>query len=96
MTLIKQNCNSFIHNVRHKDLLKELIRVFDGGTVNLHHWFLQCLGKASAEFSLARTLRAIHHDERNASVGGLTVQIKTKLSFNVILPNKRREVFHLV
>jgi hypothetical protein len=26
----------------------------------------------------------------------LTVQIKTKLSFNVILPNKRREVFHLV
>ena len=94
MTLIKQNCYIFIHDVRHKDLLEELVRVFDGGTVNLHHWFLQCLGKASTEFSLARTLRAIHHDERNASVRGLTIQIKTKLSFDVILPNEIREVFH--
>jgi hypothetical protein len=85
MRFIKQNSDITIHDDRHEDLFKELLAIFNGGTVDLKQWLFQLLGESLREFCLAQTLCSIEHKEGGDVSCLISIKIKVELLLDVAL-----------
>ena len=91
MSLIKQYSNILVQDCRNKDLLKELLGITNGRTVDFDHWLAKRLRKTLCEFCFTQSLCTIEHEKRNCASCILCLGVKLQACLERILSNKTLE-----